>query len=84
MNDSLHCKELIKTLSDYIDGELDDALCVDLEKHLSECDNCRVVVDALRKTIELYRDDSTDEKLPQDVRERLFHCLDLEEYVRSS
>ena len=39
------CKHLLGNLSEYIDGELQAELCAELEQHLQECDDCRVVVD---------------------------------------
>ena len=84
MNDQNHqCKDIMSSLSDYVDGTLQEALCVELERHLKECDNCRIVVDTLRKTIELYQDVETSSKeLPDDVRKRLFRKLDLQEFTK--
>ncbi len=82
MNDSPHCHNLISTLSDYVDGELAPELCAELEQHLSDCDNCRIVVDTLRKTIELYKESSESVSLPDDVRQRLFYRLKLEDYLK--
>lgn len=56
MDLALTCQEIKQQLSAYLDCELDAAVCVELERHLRDCDNCRVVVDTLRKTILLYRD----------------------------
>lgn len=70
------------TLSEYIDGSLSEELCEALERHLSECENCRVVVNTTRKTIELYQAMDAPGPLPEDVRERLFRRLELEEFIR--
>ncbi len=48
------CKALLGELSDYLDGSLEQALCDELEAHLAGCEDCRVVVDTTRKTVELY------------------------------
>lgn len=72
------CRELLGQLSEYIDGELEDALCAELEAHLAGCTNCRVMVDTLRKTITLYHAQAPAE-LPSDVEERLYKVLKLEE-----
>jgi len=76
------CKHLLGNLSEYIDGELQAELCAELEQHLQECDDCRVVVNTLRKTIELYRQTSAPADLPGSVRERLFFKLQLEDYLQ--
>jgi anti-sigma factor RsiW len=72
------CRELFGQLSDYVDGELEAAMCAQLEAHLAECPNCRVMVDTLRKTITLYRT-QTPAELPSDVEDRLYKVLKLEE-----
>lgn len=76
-HDHSTCRELLGQLSEYIDGELEAALCAELETHLSACANCRVMVDTVRKTITLYHTQSRTE-LPSDVEERLYKVLRLE------
>ena len=49
------CRELLGSLSDYVDGAADAVLCAEIERHLEGCDNCRVVVDTLGRTVSLYR-----------------------------
>ena len=74
------CKYLLGSLSDYIDGDLGEEICAEIERHMAGCENCRIVVD-LRKTVYLYRVTSDQEALPDDVRQRLFHSLDLDDYL---
>jgi len=83
MMDRNHCKELLATLSDYMDGELSDELCTQLEMHLRSCENCRIVVNTLQKTIELYQATAHEETLPTPVRERLFRNLHLEDFLET-
>lgn len=78
MNAEGHCKDLLKTISDYLDGDVSEEICFELEKHLRECENCTIVVNTLRKTIELYHAEPASRDLPNDVRERLFAKLDLD------
>ncbi len=75
-----NCRELLGSLSAYVDGELDAELCSALEQHLEDCDDCRIVVDTLRKTVYLYHATIPVEDLPTDIRERLFKSLDIENY----
>jgi len=75
-HDPLKCRELLSQFSDYIDGELEAALCAELEAHLAECPNCRIMVDTMRKTITLYHSQAAD--VPSDVKERLYKVLRLE------
>jgi anti-sigma factor RsiW len=75
------CQNLLASLSDYVDGTLAENLCAELEKHLAECEDCTIVVNTLRKTVELYHIASPEE-VPSDVRSRLFACLNLDEYSK--
>lgn len=72
------CSELLEQITDYVDGELSASLCAELEAHLAECPNCRVMVDTVRKTITLYHAQAT-KVLPSDVEERLYRVLKLAE-----
>lgn len=67
---------LLGSLSAYLDGEASEALCRQIEQHLENCEDCRVVVDTLRKTVELVRD-LPQPDLPGGARERLYQSLDL-------
>lgn len=67
---------MLGSLSDYIDGELEAELCAEIEQHVSECVNCRIVVDTLKRTVTLYHDHGR-EPLPEDVKTRLLAALDL-------
>ena len=75
------CHQLLNSLSAYVDGELDEELCADIEQHLQECENCRVILDTLKKTIYLYQVTSDTEDVPVEVRQRLYRRLELEEYL---
>ena len=77
------CRSLLGSLSEYVDGELGADLCIQIEQHMQDCENCRVVVDTLRKTVSLYHQTAAGEAdVPADVKERLFKVLHLEEYLQ--
>lgn len=76
------CRHLLGSLSGFVDGELESELCAEIERHLEGCDNCRIVVDSLRKTIYLYHADGAHTPLPGGLRERLFLRLDLDEFLK--
>ena len=75
------CRRLLGALSDYLDGDLQEELCAEIERHLQECENCRIVVDTLRRTIYLYRATAEPGEVPPDVRQRLYHRLNLDEFL---
>lgn len=82
MMDHGNCRHLLDSLSDYVDGTLDEELCAEIDRHLEECEDCHIVVDTLRKTVYLYHATAPQASVPDDVRERLYHRLNLDEYVR--
>jgi anti-sigma factor RsiW len=85
MAESTHntCEGLLGSLSDYIDGELGAELCRQIEKHIAECDDCHIVVDTTRKTIDLvYASNDPQTGLPDEVRNRLFKRLNLDDYLK--
>lgn len=80
MNENDDCQTLLDSLSDFVDGDLHEKLCAEIEMHIGTCERCRIVVDTLRKTINLYQVTSTPATIPEDVRERLYWRLYLEDY----
>lgn len=81
--DQSQCHALLTYLSDYVDGSLSEDLCLELEGHLAECQDCRIVVDTLRKTISLYHRCAADpQEVPGMVRERLYRTLNLEDFLK--
>lgn len=84
MTDHKHdnCQSLLGSLSEYIDGELPPDLCSEIEKHLAGCENCRVVLNTTKRTIDLVQVPADgEEQLPSDIRERLFKRLDLDNFL---
>jgi len=75
---SPHCQQLLADLSAYVEGEASTAVCATLEQHLAHCENCRVVVDTLRKTISLYQQ-LPQPDLPSGARDRLIARLEIEQ-----
>jgi predicted anti-sigma-YlaC factor YlaD len=76
------CHHLLDSLSGYMDQDLSQELCAEIERHLAGCENCRVVIDTLRKTIDLYHETVPEAQVPEDVRRRLYARLELDDYLR--
>jgi anti-sigma factor RsiW len=76
-----NCRYLLSSLSEYVDGELSDDLCLELERHMEGCQDCQIVVNTLHKTVELYHQTAEPPDIPSDVRDRLFKRLDLDEFL---
>lgn len=64
------CNKYIQDIADYIDGEADESLCRELEKHMKGCNNCRIMVDTMRQTVVLCRDGKR-ETLPAELQAKL-------------
>ena len=81
-NEHSQCKSLLVFLSDFVDGDLSDELCQEIERHTAECDHCRIVVDTLRKTISLYHECADEPaEVSGEVRSQLFKTLNLEDFM---
>ena len=72
---TLECRALLAQISDYVDGDLEDAICREIESHLANCQDCQVVVDTLHKTVILYRRHGPVD-LPEGLTERLWQALE--------
>ncbi len=79
---NLSCQDLLGNLSNFIDGELTDDLCQELQRHMSGCENCRVVFDTMTRTIYLYHAGAQQTGLPEGVRGRLFETLHLDDLLK--
>ena len=74
--DRAECRRYLESLSDYVDGALSEDLCRELETHMSSCENCRIVVNTLSKTVTLYHQLPSPD-IPSDVKQRLYKVLDI-------
>ncbi len=63
------CKQLFASLSDYLDGVLDDSVCEQLEKHMAGCRPCEAFISTLQKTVEQVKGYSTDGPDPRTAAE---------------
>jgi len=68
------CADYIKDLNDYLDGTLDNSLCREIEEHVGYCDNCRIMIDTMKRTVMLCRD-GIAEKLPDTLESKLKNVL---------
>ncbi len=70
----MNCKSVIREISDFIDGALEPAEKQELEQHLGHCEDCKMVVDQTKLTVDVFCDSEPIE-LPSDVRSRLHEAL---------
>jgi RNA polymerase sigma-70 factor, ECF subfamily len=50
-----HCREMFAELSNYLDDQLDDSLCHELEKHMKGCQPCEAFLSSLEASIQQCR-----------------------------
>ena len=50
----MSCKDTIHLICWYLEGKLSAPVTVEIEKHLSNCPNCQLVLDAAKGTLEQY------------------------------
>jgi len=70
----VNCRNIVTELSNYLDEALDSTLRASIEKHLENCEDCRVVVDTTKQTIQIFCN-SEPAPLPEDTRQRLRDAL---------
>jgi anti-sigma factor RsiW len=71
----LTCKEFLQELTDYLDSTVDAELRVKLERHISECPNCFVILDTTQKTIKVYKG-VEPQAIPEEVHIRLMRAVE--------
>lgn len=79
---NLDCEDVLRYLNDYIDDELDGELCARFEAHIEDCKDCKIVLNTLKKTLQLFHSSGHETKLPKDVQKRLYERLDLKNHAR--
>ncbi len=72
---SPRCRELFARLSEYLDGEMEEALCAETETHLEDCPPCRDFLESLRRTVALL-DRLPAEKVPEEIRREVRDSLE--------
>ncbi len=68
------CKEVFALLSQYIDHELPEGLCEEMERHIAGCAPCVEFVESLRRTVALchqFRAEDRPGPLPADIQQEL-------------
>ena len=72
MKQQLTCDQLLAYLSEYIDGNLNEALTFAAQEHLATCENCSIVLDSTQKTILFYKERGQVMKIPKSRKSTLY------------
>ena len=71
----LTCKQFLKELNDYLDPHCDTITRLHLDKHVSECPNCFVIVDTTKKTLQVYKG-MEEQAIPPAMHNRLWAAIE--------
>lgn len=71
------CQEVLRRVSDYLDGEVPAQLREEIEKHLASCRHCAATYDSVHNTLVIIGDERTF-TLPVGFSERLRKRLEAE------
>ena len=69
-HDPEKCRLMFEKLSEYIDNELDEVTCDEIERHMKDCINCQVCLATLKRVIDLCKN-VRPEPVPQAFSSRL-------------
>jgi predicted anti-sigma-YlaC factor YlaD len=50
------CKATIRMICEYLEGRLSPSVAATMRAHLEECTDCRLVLEAAQRTLEVYFD----------------------------
>jgi len=71
---SMSCRELFERLSEYVDGELSQEICQEIQRHMEGCAPCVAFANTLKKTAEMCHR-LPSEPIPPDVAADLRNLL---------
>ena len=69
-HDHQHCLEMFKRLSEYLDNELDELTCSEIERHVKECVPCFSCLQTLKRTVDLCKQ-TANKPVPREFSEKL-------------
>lgn len=70
-----NCKAMFAELSNYLDEQLDDSMCTELEKHMEGCEPCKAFLTTLENTILALRESAAESPDPKTTRSIREHVL---------
>jgi hypothetical protein len=71
----IKCEEVLREISNYVDGEIDAELRARMEAHFKECARCLAVLDGTRNVVLLIGDDRAFD-VPPGLSKRLYRKLE--------
>jgi anti-sigma factor (TIGR02949 family) len=75
---NVRCDEVLEQLSEFIDEETRAELCEEIRVHLAQCEDCRIEVDTVKKTIMLFQKKGLPIEIPVTIGAKLEAALSRE------
>ena len=69
-HDHKHCLEMFEKLSEYIDGELDQVTCDEIQRHAEDCVACFSCLETLKRTVALCKN-VKEQPIPPNFSDKL-------------
>jgi len=73
-------QEQIRLIKEHMCDDINADACKELIEVLKTSKNCKVYFDTIKKTVVLCRDKECPENIPEDMNQRLFEALGLQDY----
>jgi len=61
---NMTCHETIRLICQYVDGRLSPRVTLELREHMAFCGECRMVLDATRRTLQIHSSPAEETPLP--------------------
>ncbi|VAX15583.1 hypothetical protein MNBD_NITROSPINAE03-684 [hydrothermal vent metagenome] len=72
----MNCQDILDKICDYIDKELDPAICKDIEDHIEDCEPCVAFINTVKKTVDLFKKTGQEPPdIPEPVSSNLMSFL---------
>ena len=68
------CPDIVSLFSRHLEGEIDGAVCAEMERHIAACDACRSACDSLKATLRVCRSVPAPE-VPARLQESVRHAI---------
>ena len=75
-HDHEKCMKHFEKISEFLDGELDDAACEKIRSHMESCPDCQVCWSTFKKSVMLFQNIEPDAVPPSFLKE-------LKDFIRS-
>ena len=65
---AMTCRETIRLICEYLEGRLSPPVAASMQRHLAQCKNCHLVLEAAERTLEVYFDRAEDPELHKTIQ----------------